>query len=76
MAPILIRLGEYIKQEGLHIIIQRFVIQEHLGQQAQILAVNLVLSSIHFKDRHNAVSVNLVARRVLHGAFDLVCSYL
>lgn len=30
-----------VEQEGLHVVVQSFVVQEQLGQQAQVLAVNL-----------------------------------
>ena len=40
-APVAIFLCQYIKQKGVHIIVERLVIQEQLGQEAQALAVDL-----------------------------------
>lgn len=41
MATGVVRLGHDIEQEGLHVVIQRLVVQKKLGQQAQVLAVDL-----------------------------------
>ena len=40
-APVLIVLAQHIEQEGVHVVVQGFVVQEQLGQQAQALAVHL-----------------------------------
>jgi len=47
------------------------VVQEHLGQHAQVLAVHLRLLAVHFKDRQAALSVDFVARWVSPLALDL-----
>jgi hypothetical protein len=41
MAAILISISHDIKEERFNIIIERFMIQKELGQETQILAVNL-----------------------------------
>ena len=38
MAPILVVLTQYVEEEWVNIVVQRFVIQEELRQQAQILS--------------------------------------
>ena len=40
-APIVIHLAEDVEQEGVHVEVQRLVVQEQLGEQAQVLAVDL-----------------------------------
>jgi hypothetical protein len=39
--PTVIEFGHHVEQEGFNIIEQRLVIEEHFGQQAQVLAVDL-----------------------------------
>ena len=41
MGPLPVHLGQYVKDEWLHIKVQRLVVQEELGQQTQVLTVNL-----------------------------------
>lgn len=40
MATFAVILGEDVKKEGLHIIVECFVVQEELGQQTQVLTVD------------------------------------
>ena len=40
-------LGEDVEEEGLHIIVQSLVVQEKLGQQAEVLAEEFADISIH-----------------------------
>ena len=42
-----VTLAQDVEQEQVDIIVQRFVVQEELGQVAQILAVLLFLATIH-----------------------------
>ena len=35
--PLQVALGEDVEEEGVHIVVQSFVVQEKLGQQAQVL---------------------------------------
>ena len=64
VAPALIRLREHVEQEQVHVVVQRLVVQEQLGQEAQVLAVHLLLAAVNLEHRHAVVPVNLVARRV------------
>jgi hypothetical protein len=39
--PAVVEFGHHVEQEGFNVIEQRLVIEEHFGQQAQVLAVDL-----------------------------------
>ena len=39
--PFIVDLTEDVEQKGIHIIVQRLVVEEELRQQAQVLAVHL-----------------------------------
>ena len=41
MIAVFVVLGEYVEEERLHVIIERFVVQKQLGEQAQILTIDL-----------------------------------
>lgn len=49
MAAMLVNLSQDVKQEWLHIKVECLVIQKQFGHQTKILAVNLMIASIHFK---------------------------
>lgn len=51
MAALTVILCEHVEEEGLHVIIQRLMVQEELGQQAQILTVYCADISIHLECR-------------------------
>lgn len=40
MATFVVILGEDVKKEGLHVIVEGLVVQEELGQQTQVLTVD------------------------------------
>ena len=42
-------LGEDIEQEGLHVVVERLVIEEQLDEQTEVLAVDLVGVAIHLE---------------------------
>lgn len=69
-API-VALGEDIKEEGLDIVVERLVVEEELGEQAQILTVDFVLLAIHLKHGEISRAVNFVTRRMAQGALEL-----
>merc|ERR1719347_1523566 len=48
------------------------MIQEQLGQQAEILAVQLEVSSIHLINAVSAFPINFLPRRLSHSTFCLV----
>lgn len=41
MGPLPVHFSQDVKDEGLHVEVQRLVVQEKLGQQTQVLTVNL-----------------------------------
>ena len=41
MAAGVVRLRHDVEEEGLHVVVQRLVVQEQLGQETQVLAVDL-----------------------------------
>lgn len=49
ISPLSIPLTQDIEEEGVNIIVERLVVQEQLGQEAQVLAVDLVLAAVHLK---------------------------
>jgi len=63
--PFIIDFTQDIEEERVDIIVQGLMIQEELGKQAQILAVDLVLLPIHLKDRQVLITINLFSRGVL-----------
>lgn len=61
MSSVLINLAENVKEKWVYIEIERFVIQKQFGKQAQVLAVNLVFSSIDLPHTKSALSVYFFA---------------
>lgn len=51
----LIALAQDVKQEQVHIVVQRLVVQEQLGEVAQVLAVHALLLAIDLEHAHTAV---------------------
>jgi hypothetical protein len=47
-API-VALGHDVEEKGLHVIVEGLVIQEELGHQAEVLAVDLVLLAVYLR---------------------------
>jgi hypothetical protein len=60
-----------IEEEGFHVVVQSFRAEEELREKTQILAVYRVLSAVDLKERVLAIAIDLVAWRVLRGAFEL-----
>lgn len=42
VTPCVVRFGHHVEQERLHVVIQSFMVQEELGEETQVLAVNLL----------------------------------
>ena len=53
-SPCGVVLAENVEQKGLHVIVQSFVVQEQLGQQAQVLAVKFGLGTVHLQPCNSA----------------------
>ena len=49
VAAVAVRDGHYVKQEWLHIVVEGFVVQKGLGNQAEILTILFVLLPANFK---------------------------
>ena len=65
MAAHTVVLRENIEKEWLHIVVQRFVIQEQLGQQAQILTIDLVNVPVHLKYWYFPSPIYLIGWRMV-----------
>ena len=46
MGALLVDLAEYVEEEGDNVEVERLVVQEELGQQAEVLAVLLVPGNV------------------------------
>ena len=68
MRTSLIALTQHIKQEQVHVIEQRLVIQKQLGQIAQVLAEQLFLLAVNLKHGHIGVTIDLISWWVLYSA--------
>ena len=65
VAATTVRLCHHVEEERLHVKIECLVLQEQFGHQAEVLAVDFVLFSIHFKDGELVLTVDFVSRRML-----------
>ena len=72
VAACVVCLSHDIEQEGLHVVVQRLVVEEQLGQQTQILAVDLVLLAVYFKHRYGSLPVHFISRGMLPHTLGLV----
>lgn len=53
MAALAVVLREDVEKERLHVVVQGLVVQEQLGQQAQVLTVDCAHISVHLVGREN-----------------------
>ena len=80
---LLVVLSEHVEEEGLHVVVERLVVEERLGDQTKVLTVLLVLLTTHLKrqlyvsvdkknsylkDRELVFSVDLVTRGMFPNA--------
>ena len=49
--PLPIHLAENVKNERLNVEVEGFVVEEQLGQEAEVLAIQLVVLPIHLRNR-------------------------
>lgn len=63
--------GNHVKEEGLHIIIEGLVVQEQLGQDAELLTIELRYLAIYLEDGDVLASVNFISRWIVGGALAL-----
>ena len=50
MTTLLVHLRQDVEEEWLHVEVEGLVVQEELGHEAEVLAVDLVITAIHLKD--------------------------
>ena len=65
MTAHVIVLCKYVEEEGFHIVVQGFMIQEELGKKAQVLTVDLTGVTVHLKHRQVILPVDLIGWRML-----------
>ena len=58
MAALAVVLGEHIEEEGLHVVVERLVVEEQLDEQAEVLTVDLVGVPVHLKHGHAVLPVD------------------
>ena len=83
MAAVGVGSGHHVEEEGLHVVVERLVVEERLGDQTKVLTVLLVLLTTHLKrqlcvsvdkknsylkDRELVFSVDLVTRGMFPNA--------
>lgn len=52
VTPLRVTDRHYVEKERLHVVVQRFVVQEELRQQTEVLAVLLVAFAIYLPDAY------------------------
>ena len=60
-----VHLAHHVEEEWVRVVVERLVVQEQLGQQAQVLGVVLVLASVNFKEGNGILSVDLIPWGIL-----------
>ena len=60
----LITLTHDVEEEGVCVIVQRFVVQKQLCQEAQVLRVRFIFPAVYFKKWNVVFPVNFIAWRV------------
>mmetsp|Transcript_13380 Transcript_13380/g.54017 ORF Transcript_13380/g.54017 Transcript_13380/m.54017 type:complete len:575 (-) Transcript_13380:98-1822(-) len=70
VVPALVHLAQHVEQEEIHVVVERLVVQEELGEVAQVLAEDLLLLAVNLEKRRRLtarlVAVDLVPGRVVH----------
>ena len=69
MAAVFVAGAHDVEEEGVDVIVEGFVIQEELGEETQVTAPSPLAAAIHFEEGYVVVTVDLVAGRVIEGAF-------
>ena len=70
----LVLLGQKIEEEAPDTIHERFVVQEHLGEVAQVLGVGRILESVDFPNRDFAPILQLILVYHVAGRVDQVAA--
>lgn len=64
MAAFAVIFRQYVEKEGFNIVVQRFMVEEQLGEEAEVLAIDLVSVAVHFEDRDVPAAIDLRGGRV------------
>lgn len=57
--------SKHVEEEWLHIVVEGFVIEEELGQDAELLTVEFGHLAVHLEDGYVVTAVNLIAGGVV-----------
>ena len=71
MAALLVVDGQDVEEERLHVIVEGLVVQEQLGQEAQVLAVDLTDVTVHLKHRQVSLPIDLTGRWMIAATLHL-----
>ena len=69
MISSVITLAHDIKEEGVRVVVQSFVIKKQLGKETQVLGVVFVLSSVNFKERNGIFPIDFITRWIFVNTF-------
>jgi hypothetical protein len=64
VAALVVPLGHHIEEERVDVVVERLVVEEELGEQAEVLAKGARARAVDLEDGDVAAPVDLVARRV------------
>jgi hypothetical protein len=64
--------GHHIEEKGLHVVVESLVVEKAFGDEAEVLAVLLVLLPAHLEDGELVLPIDLVAGRVAPHALSAV----
>ena len=56
MVALVVALAHDVKEERVRVVIEGLVVQEELGEKAEVLGVHLVLASVNFEKRQRSFS--------------------
>lgn len=72
--PLAIHLAEDVEEKGIHVEVEGLVIQEELGQEAETLAIQLVVLPIDLPDGEGPLPVDLLPGRLAGRALTQMIS--
>ena len=62
LTHLLVNLAEDVEEEGVDVEVEGLVVEEQLGQKAEVLAVQLVVAAVNLEDGDRTLPVDLLAR--------------
>jgi len=72
VAATCVTLGHDVKEERFYIVIESLVIEEELGEKAEVLTVDLVFLAVDFEHGQRPIAVDLIARGEAEITLELV----